>query len=207
MYLPVVGMWMADKPTYQERLAKRLADIGRDLYTTSPTAGLQYLEAFWETLCREWSGLDRHRLDKFYLLLRAGYQVTVALLRLGASMKTVQEMLLRWPLSSASSVPGAITIYSLENFQSIPKEADCTSEEITALVTGVLIPLTAHTQKASILRTVQQLFEELAAANDFPVDWDQVYEVALAMGAESTIASPNRTILYRIGRRRLLASK
>lgn len=208
MPLFAIGMWMADKPNYQERLAKRLADIGRDLYTASPTAGLQYLEAFWETLCREWSGLDRHRLDKFYLLLRAGYQVTMTLHKLGASMKAVQEMLLRWPLSPvSSSVPDAIAIYGLENFPNILKEAECTPKEATALVTEVLIPLAAHARKASVLRTVRNFFGELAATNEFQVDWDQVAKVALATGAEPTVASSNRTILYRIGQQKRPASK
>lgn len=27
-----------------------------------------FLQTFWQTLCREWTGLDRLRLDKFYMV-------------------------------------------------------------------------------------------------------------------------------------------
>lgn len=38
-----------------------------------------YLDAFYETLSREWSGLDRLRLDKFMLLVRSFVEVTFSL--------------------------------------------------------------------------------------------------------------------------------
>lgn len=42
-------------------------------------AGLKFLETFWDTIVSEWSGLDKHRIDKFYLLVRrfvaSGFQL------------------------------------------------------------------------------------------------------------------------------------
>ncbi|CDW93683.1 hypothetical protein [Sporisorium scitamineum] len=84
--------WMSDKPLIQQRLANDLAQlvlVHPSTSTTSSTsegamteramAGLKFLETFWDTLVTEWSGLDKHRIDKFYLLVRrfvaSGFQL------------------------------------------------------------------------------------------------------------------------------------
>ncbi|GAA5837092.1 hypothetical protein JCM11251_005251 [Rhodosporidiobolus azoricus] len=71
--------WMSDKPLVQQALAQDLADLTLDVRPRSKTrngrverfrAALCYLKGFWEAVTREWAGLDRLRLDKFYLLIR-----------------------------------------------------------------------------------------------------------------------------------------
>ncbi|SPC64927.1 related to RRP1 - involved in processing rRNA precursor species to mature rRNAs [Ustilago sp. UG-2017b] len=92
--------WMSDKPLVQQRLANDLAQLvlvhpssstssTSSTSTTSPDeeggmseralAGLKFLEAFWDTIVSEWGALDKHRIDKFYLLVRrfvaSGFQL------------------------------------------------------------------------------------------------------------------------------------
>ncbi|KAJ1594685.1 hypothetical protein NDA11_000921 [Ustilago hordei] len=92
--------WMSDKPLIQQRLANDLAQLvlvhpscstsfTSSTCTTSPgeeggmseraLAGLKFLEAFWDTIVSEWGALDKHRIDKFYLLVRrfvaSGFQL------------------------------------------------------------------------------------------------------------------------------------
>lgn len=84
--------WMSDKPLIQQRLANDLAQLVLVHPTTSTTnsdeeegpseralAGLKFLERFWDTIVAEWGGLDKHRIDKFYLLVRrfvaSGFQL------------------------------------------------------------------------------------------------------------------------------------
>jgi ribosomal RNA-processing protein 1 len=48
-------MWMSDKPRNQQQLARDLAgliDVLRD------GAVLPFLEGFWDTMAREWGGID-----------------------------------------------------------------------------------------------------------------------------------------------------
>ncbi|RKP08794.1 hypothetical protein THASP1DRAFT_15167, partial [Thamnocephalis sphaerospora] len=60
-------MWMSDKPLVQQQLCDDLAGLTAQL----PNERLMsWLSAFWTTMCREWSGIDKHRVDKFYLLMR-----------------------------------------------------------------------------------------------------------------------------------------
>ncbi|XP_020184363.1 uncharacterized protein [Aegilops tauschii subsp. strangulata] len=60
--------WHADKPLYQADLASRLAAAVSAAAT--PAAAADFLAAYLATIRREWSAIDVHRLDKFYLLNR-----------------------------------------------------------------------------------------------------------------------------------------
>ncbi|KDQ15683.1 hypothetical protein BOTBODRAFT_108450 [Botryobasidium botryosum FD-172 SS1] len=60
--------WMSDKPLVQQALASDLANLLLEIPSTP--ASLAFLRGFWEALVREWSGLDRLRLDKYYMLVR-----------------------------------------------------------------------------------------------------------------------------------------
>jgi ribosomal RNA-processing protein 1 len=50
---------MSDKPLVQQGLASELAELILTITTT--TSSLAFLREFWETLVREWNGIDRLR--------------------------------------------------------------------------------------------------------------------------------------------------
>ncbi|TFK77367.1 Nop52-domain-containing protein [Pluteus cervinus] len=60
--------WMSDKPLIQQALAAELAELILTITTT--TASLRFLRGFWEATVREWNGIDRLRIDKYYMLVR-----------------------------------------------------------------------------------------------------------------------------------------
>ncbi|KAF8514747.1 Nop52-domain-containing protein [Gautieria morchelliformis] len=60
--------WMSDKPLVQQALSSELAELVLTISTTP--ASLSFLRAFWEATVREWNGIDRLRLDKYYMLIR-----------------------------------------------------------------------------------------------------------------------------------------
>ncbi|KAJ7446482.1 nucleolar protein,Nop52-domain-containing protein [Mycena galericulata] len=70
--------WMSDKPLVQQALASELAELL--LTITSLSSSLSFLRGFWETTVREWSGIDRLRLDKYYMLVRRFVNATFRLL-------------------------------------------------------------------------------------------------------------------------------
>ncbi|KAF9454115.1 Nop52-domain-containing protein [Macrolepiota fuliginosa MF-IS2] len=70
--------WMSDKPLVQQALAGELAELL--LTITSTTASLAFLRGFWVTIVREWNGIDRLRIDKFYMLVRRFVNVSFRLL-------------------------------------------------------------------------------------------------------------------------------
>ncbi|KZV88056.1 ribosomal RNA processing protein [Exidia glandulosa HHB12029] len=60
--------WMSDKPLVQQALATELSELLMSINSTEHA--LRFLRSFWETTVREWGGLDRLRMDKFYMLVR-----------------------------------------------------------------------------------------------------------------------------------------
>ncbi|KAG6910530.1 hypothetical protein DXG01_009949 [Tephrocybe rancida] len=62
------GFWMSDKPLVQQALATELADLVLNITQTS--SALAFLRGFWEMIVREWNGIDRLRIDKYYMLVR-----------------------------------------------------------------------------------------------------------------------------------------
>ncbi|KAL1925725.1 uncharacterized protein VTP21DRAFT_608 [Calcarisporiella thermophila] len=69
--------WMSDKPLVQQALAEDLAAM---LLKLPESTVISFIKAFWETTCREWHGIDRHRMDKYYMLLRKFVQYSFKLL-------------------------------------------------------------------------------------------------------------------------------
>ena len=61
-------MWFSDKPLIQEDLAQALANLVHSLKDSAAVCKL--IEGFFMTMGREWHGIDRLRLDKFYMLVR-----------------------------------------------------------------------------------------------------------------------------------------
>lgn len=60
-------MWLSDKPRTQQALARDLAGLVEVL---PQETFVPYMEAFWETMRREWMGIDVLRTDKFLYLVR-----------------------------------------------------------------------------------------------------------------------------------------
>lgn len=61
------SMWFSDRPRTQQRLADDMASL---LLVVHETNYFTFLASFWKIMSAEWMALDKHRIDKFYLLLR-----------------------------------------------------------------------------------------------------------------------------------------
>ncbi len=59
--------WMTDKPVFQAEVAQEIADTVHELNTTMAVG---YYGGFLSTFGKEWAGLDRHRMDKYFLIVR-----------------------------------------------------------------------------------------------------------------------------------------
>ena len=59
---------MTDKPLAQQDLSFSIASLMGTM--KSKANGILYFEIFWVTISREWNHIDRHRLDKFYFLIK-----------------------------------------------------------------------------------------------------------------------------------------
>ena len=59
--------WHSDKPKVQADLAERLACL---VHAMPVEKAWLFARVFWATMTREWTTIDRLRLDKFYMLMR-----------------------------------------------------------------------------------------------------------------------------------------
>ncbi|KAG6901818.1 hypothetical protein C0995_007617 [Termitomyces sp. Mi166 len=84
------GFWMSDKPLVQQALATELTDLVLSISQT--TSALMFLRGFWEMIVREWNGIDRLRIDKYYMLVRKFVNVSFRLLiRTGWDVNVINE--------------------------------------------------------------------------------------------------------------------
>ncbi|KAJ2064240.1 hypothetical protein GGI17_001125 [Coemansia sp. S146] len=59
--------WLSDKPLVQQELSWELANL---ILVCKGGNNVNFVRAFWETMCREWFDIDKHRIDKYLLLVR-----------------------------------------------------------------------------------------------------------------------------------------
>lgn len=74
-------MWMTANPRPQQQLAHDLSSLVTQ--TLSSENALPFVDAFYKTMVREWTNIDRLRMDKYLLLCR--YMFRASLMRLAAS--------------------------------------------------------------------------------------------------------------------------
>ncbi|KAH9264314.1 hypothetical protein BASA83_012206 [Batrachochytrium salamandrivorans] len=124
--------WMSDKPLIQQGLAQNLAST----ITRLPASeAIRYIHAFWKTLIKEWYGIDRLRLDKFYLLCRQFHLWTFTLLIENDWDKDLLDkvftILEQGPLSiNNTSVPDSLRYHTSEvMFEELAKAIKSADEE------------------------------------------------------------------------------
>ncbi|KAJ1724321.1 hypothetical protein LPJ53_001404 [Coemansia erecta] len=59
--------WLSDMPLVQQELSWALANM---VLCCQGANRVMFVRAFWETVCREWYDIDKHRVDKYLLLMR-----------------------------------------------------------------------------------------------------------------------------------------
>ncbi|XP_043330455.1 ribosomal RNA processing protein 1 homolog B isoform X3 [Cervus canadensis] len=61
-------MWVQDEPLLQEELANTISQLIH--VVNNSEAQHLFIQTFWQTVNREWPGIDGLRLDKFHMLIR-----------------------------------------------------------------------------------------------------------------------------------------
>ncbi|KAI9592757.1 hypothetical protein BDF19DRAFT_339593, partial [Syncephalis fuscata] len=133
-------MWMSDKPLIQQQLCDDLAGLVKFL----PVERIMpWLSAFWTTMCREWSGVDKHRVDKFYLLMRryvnSSFQVLQSNQWEPSLVSAYSELLVSGPLGPYDdTVPCAIQLH-ISDIYIDELEKLVNAEEMAIIPTATLL--------------------------------------------------------------------
>ncbi|XP_008436722.1 ribosomal RNA processing protein 1 homolog B isoform X2 [Poecilia reticulata] len=123
---------MQDKALLQEELSNQISTLIHNFHDLD--AQLMYLESFLQTLKREWTGIDRLRMDKFYQLVRFVFRQSFDVLRRrnwesGAVGKFL-ELLKCHLLQNDSETPSGLLLHILDLYMT--ELAAVGAEELTA---------------------------------------------------------------------------
>uniref|UniRef100_A0A672HWL8 Ribosomal RNA processing 1 n=1 Tax=Salarias fasciatus TaxID=181472 RepID=A0A672HWL8_SALFA len=148
-------LWMQDKPLMQEELSRNISTLIHNFHQFDTQ--LLYLESFLQTVKREWTGIDRLRMDKFFQLVRFMFRQTFELLKKNSwdSGKFV-DLLTAELLQSSSEAPSGLQLHVLDLY--LTELAAVGSAELTADQSLVFIvpfcKIAAKTKDAMLLGAI-----------------------------------------------------
>ncbi|XP_031145496.1 ribosomal RNA processing protein 1 homolog B [Sander lucioperca] len=125
-------LWMQDKPLLQEELSNQISTL---IHSFRDIDGqLLYLESFLQTFKREWTGIDRLRMDKFFQLVRFMFRQTFEMLKRknweSCAVGRFLELLTAQLLQSSSGAPSGLQFHILDLYMT--ELAAVGSAELTA---------------------------------------------------------------------------
>ncbi|KAM6978451.1 uncharacterized protein rrp1 [Tautogolabrus adspersus] len=125
-------LWMQDKPLLQEELSNQISCLIHSFHHID--GQFLYLESFLQTFKREWTGIDRLRMDKFLQLVRFMFRRMFELLKKknwdSSVVSRFLELLTTQLLQSGSEAPSGLQFHILDLYMS--ELAAVGSAELTA---------------------------------------------------------------------------
>ncbi|XP_059865743.1 ribosomal RNA processing protein 1 homolog A isoform X1 [Delphinus delphis] len=159
-------MWMQDKPLLQEELGRTISQLIHAFQTTE--AQHLFLQTFWQTMNREWMGIDRLRLDKFYMLMRMVLHESLKALKTRGwderQTEQLLELLMTEILHPDSQAPNGVKSHFIEIFlEELTKVGahELTADQNLRLI-GPFCTVAAQTQDSLVLHNITRgVFEAI----------------------------------------------
>ncbi|XP_076975146.1 ribosomal RNA processing protein 1 homolog A isoform X2 [Tamandua tetradactyla] len=168
-------MWMQDKPLLQEELGRTISQLIHAFQTTE--AQHLFLQTFWQTMCREWMGIDRLRLDKFYMLMRMVLNESLKALKTHGwderQMEKLLKLLTTEILHPDSQAPNGVKSHFIEIF--LEELTKVGAQELTADQNLKFIDpfcrIAARTKDTLVLHNIAQgIFETIVEQAPFAIE-------------------------------------
>lgn len=125
-------MWMQDKPLLQEELANNISQLIHVIQNTE--AQHLFIRTFWQTMSREWNGIDNLRLDKYYMLIRMILRQSFEVLKRNDWDESLRELLLQLLMKEVmdpdSNAPKGIKFHFIDIY--LQELAKVGAKELTA---------------------------------------------------------------------------
>nr|XP_019601311.1 PREDICTED: ribosomal RNA processing protein 1 homolog A isoform X1 [Rhinolophus sinicus] len=177
-------MWMQDKPLLQEELGRTISQLIHAFQTAE--AQHLFLQTFWQTMNREWTGIDRLRLDKFYMLMRMVLNESLKALKAQRweerHMEQLLALLMTEILHPDSQAPNGVKSHFIEIF--LEELAKVGADELTADQNLKFIEpfcrIAAQTKDSLVLHNItRSIFETIVEQAPFAIE-----DLMNEMGAE-----------------------
>ncbi|NWY58154.1 RRP1B protein, partial [Chionis minor] len=125
-------MWMQDKPLLQEELADNISQLIHVIQNTE--ARHLFIQTFWQTMNREWNGIDNLRLDKYYMLMRRILRQSFEVLKRNEWDESLIELflplLVKEIMDPESNAPTGIKLHFIDIY--LDELAKVGAKELTA---------------------------------------------------------------------------
>uniref|UniRef100_G1QLM6 Ribosomal RNA processing 1B n=1 Tax=Nomascus leucogenys TaxID=61853 RepID=G1QLM6_NOMLE len=109
-------MWVQDEPLLQEELANTIAQLVHAVNNSA--AQHLFIQTFWQTMNREWKGIDRLRLDKYYMLIRLVLRQSFEVLKRNgweeSRIKVFLDVLMKEILCPESQSPNGVRFHFID---------------------------------------------------------------------------------------------
>ncbi|KAG0267030.1 hypothetical protein BG011_009778 [Mortierella polycephala] len=160
-------VWLSDKPVIQQQLSDTLSSL---ILRVPRSAVMQFIATFWETICAEWHGIDRLRMDKYYFLLRRFLSYSFRMLKEDEwDLSTIEEfnnVMINGPLNATSTaVSDGIRFHLIEIYlDELEKTVDVahSGEVPTAHVLQPMFHLLGRTINGRVFKMVaEDVFEAI----------------------------------------------
>ncbi|NXS36820.1 RRP1B protein, partial [Pomatostomus ruficeps] len=168
-------MWMQDKPLLQEELAASISQLIHMFRNTD--ARHLFIQTFWQTMNREWNGIDNLRLDKYYMLMRLILRQSFEVLKRNEWDKGLVEPLLQLLMKEImdpdSNSPTGIKFHFIDIY--LDELAKVGAKELTADQNlKFIVPfckLAAKTKDRCVLHAVATgIFEMIVDQSPFAIE-------------------------------------
>ncbi|NWX39684.1 RRP1B protein, partial [Steatornis caripensis] len=125
-------MWMQDKPLLQEELADNISQLIHVIQNTE--ARHLFIQTFWQTMNREWNGIDNLRLDKYYMLMRVILRQSFEVLKRNewdeSLIELFLQLLMKEVMDPDSNAPTGIKLHFIDIY--LDELAKVGAKELTA---------------------------------------------------------------------------
>ncbi|NWU38438.1 RRP1B protein, partial [Hylia prasina] len=125
-------MWMQDKPLLQEELAANISQLIHVFQNTE--ARHLFIQTFWQTMNREWNGIDNLRLDKYYMLMRLILRQSFEVLKRSewdeGLVESLLQLLMKEIMDPDSNSPTGIKFHFIDIY--LDELAKVGAKELTA---------------------------------------------------------------------------
>uniref|UniRef100_A0A7N8X156 Ribosomal RNA processing 1 n=1 Tax=Mastacembelus armatus TaxID=205130 RepID=A0A7N8X156_9TELE len=186
-------LWMQDKPLLQEQLSKQISTLIHSFHSID--GQFLYLESFLQTFKREWTGIDRLRMDKFFQLVRFMFRQTFEMLKRknweDSVVARFLELLTTQLLQNVSAAPSGLQFHILDLYMT--ELATVGSAELTASQNLVFIEpfckTAVKTKDRSLFGAIcNSIFSAIVDQAPFAIE-DLIKEVKAAEDLDSWQAS------------------
>ncbi|XP_012586577.1 PREDICTED: ribosomal RNA processing protein 1 homolog B, partial [Condylura cristata] len=109
-------MWVQDEPLLQEELAVTISHLVHAVNNSE--AQRLFLQTFWQTLNREWAGIDGPRLDKYHTLIRLVLRQSLEVLKRNSweesRIQLFLDVLMKEVLHPESQAPNGVKFHFID---------------------------------------------------------------------------------------------